>query len=203
MHPLGSARARPDQADGRVVAEEVEVAEQRNGPANAAGEELVLQIMAVFGGAGAVAALPLLAAVAQGQAPVQLISLTFAFPLALVAVGRLQQRRHWQVAAGIVAALLAVLLAVQSGPTAFAVVVLLAVGAPLSLILVGKYLLDQDRIAAGAWLLSTSIALIAGFLAVANQLAGTIGAVAFVIVIGGFIALQRLRYVARNGAARG
>ena len=179
------------------------MAEQRNGPANAAGEELVLQIMAVFGGAGAVAALPLLAAVAQGQAPVQLISLTFAFPLALVAVGRLQQRRHWQVAAGIVAALLAVLLAVQSGPTAFAVVVLLAVGAPLSLILVGKYLLDQDRIAAGAWLLSTSIALIAGFLAVANQLAGTIGAVAFVIVIGGFIALQRLRYVARNGAARG
>lgn len=179
------------------------MADQRSGPANAAGEEFVLQAMAVFGGAGAVAALPLLAAVTQGQAPVQVIVLTFAFPLALVAIGRLQQRRHWQIAAGVIAALLAVLLAVQSGPTAFAVVLLLAIGAPLSLILVGKYLLDQDRIAGGAWLLSTSIALIAGFLAVANELAGTIGAVAFVIVLGCAFALQRLRYTARSGPAKG
>lgn len=186
-----------------IDVEEIEVAGQGDEPANAAGEELVLQAMAVFGGAGAVAALPLLAAVTQGQAPVQVMVLTFAFPLALVATGRLQQRRHWQVAAGVIAALLAVLLAVQSGPTAFGVVLLLAIGAPLSLILVGKYLLDADRIAGGAWLLSTSIALIAGFLAVANELTGTVGAVAAVIVIGCLIALQRLRYAARSGSARG
>lgn len=175
--------------------------EQRSDPDNPPGEELALQVMAVVGGAGAVIALPLLTAAINDQAPTQVITLTFAFPLALVSVGRLRGHRHWQIAAGVVAALVALLLVVRSGPTAFAVVALLALGAPLSLILVGKYLLDNDRIGGAAWLLSTSIALIAGFLALANDLAGTVGAVLFVVAVGCAIALQRLRAAARRGPA--
>ncbi len=169
------------------------MAEPRKQPANARGEEFVLQGMAVVGGAGAVIALPLLAAAAQDEAPVQVIVLTFALPIALVAVGRLREHRVMQIAAAVVAAVVAVLLAVGTGPTAFLAVLLLAVGAPVSLVLVGRYLLERDRLAGGAWLLAVTIALITGFLTLGAGAGGGVGAVLAATFAGCAIALFRLR----------
>ncbi|GEM_PF-5907108 len=174
-----------------------------DGPANPEGEEIALQVMAVAGGAGAVVALPLLTAAINDQAPVQVIALAFAFPLALVAVGRLRQQRHWQIAAGVIAAVVAVLLAISTPVTAFGAVLLLAVGAPMSLVLVGRYLLDHDRVAAGAWLGCATIALIAGFLAVANEVPGTAGGILLVVLVGCAVAMQRLRAAVRGGSRPG
>ena len=173
--------------------------EQRDGsvspkrPANPAGEELALQVMAVLGGGGAVIALPLLAAAIAGQAPAQVTALVFAFPLALATVGRLREQRHWQVAAAVVAVVVAVLLVVASTITAVSVVLLLLVGAPMSLVLIGRYLLDQDRLAGVAWLVCTSIALLIGLLALGYEIPGAGGAMSLIALAGCLLALYRVR----------
>jgi hypothetical protein len=174
------------------------MAEGRQGPANPAGEELALQVMAVIGGAGAVVALPLLAAAANDQAPVQVIALTFAFPLALVAVGRLRAQRHWQIAAGVLTVVIALLLTIRADITAMGAVLILAVGAPMSLVLVGRYLLEHDRLAGAAWLFCTSVAVIAGFLAIGARVGGVVGAILLLVFVGSAIALQRLRASGRD-----
>lgn len=176
------------------------MAAEREGPVNSPAEEFALQVMALVGGAGAVVALPLLVAAANDQAPAQVTALVFAFPLTLVSVGRLTDRRHWQITAGALTAVIAVLLVVSTNVTALLTVLLLAIGAPMSLILVGRYLLDHDRVAAGVWLLCLSIALIAGFLAVANAVTGIVGGVLLLVVVGCVAALQRLRVLGRHRA---
>jgi hypothetical protein len=153
-------------------------------------EEFVLQIMAVLGGSGAVAALPLLATIVAGQAPPQLQLIVFAFPLALAAVGRLREKRSWQIAAAVLVVLLVVAFLFSIGELA---VLLLAAGAIGSLILVGKYLLDHDRIAGGAWLAAGSIATIGGFAALAAGATGVAATVGVVVLLGAAIALARLR----------
>ncbi len=153
-------------------------------------EEFVLQVMAVLGGSGAVAALPLLATIIAGQAPPQLQLIVFAFPLALASVGRLREQRSWQIAAAVIVALLVVAFLFNIGILA---VVLLAVGAVGSLIVVGKYLLDHDRIAGGAWLAAGSIATIGGFAALAAGATGVAASVGVVVMLGGAVALARLR----------
>jgi hypothetical protein len=174
------------------------VAEGREGPANPAGEEIALQVMAVLGGAGAVVALPLLAAAATGQAPVQVIALTFAFPLTLVAVGRLRAQRHWQITAGVLTVVIALLLTIRADVTAIGAILILAVGAPMSLVLVGRYLLEHDRVAGSAWLFCTSVAVVAGFLAIGAGVGGVVGAILLLVAVGSVIALQRLRAKARE-----
>lgn len=173
----------------------------RQGPANPQGEELALQVMAVFGGAGAIAALPLLAAQAEGIAPAQVVALVFAFPVALIAVGRLREMPWAQRTGAVMAGLLAATLLFSSlaagtliaSVLATAVPGLLAIGAVVCLVLVGKYLLDHDRLGGGVWLTTSSIALIGGFLAVGAGLAGAVGGVMLVLLVGCAVALQRLR----------
>lgn len=158
-------------------------------------EEFVLQIMAVLGGSGAVAALPLLATILAGQAPPQLQLIVFAFPLALASVGRLRENRSWQIAAAVIVALLVVAFLFNIGILA---VVLLGVGAVGALIVVGKYLLDNDRIAGGAWLGAGSIATIGGFAALAAGATGVAASVGVVVMLGAAVALARLRSVRRH-----
>lgn len=153
-------------------------------------EEFALQVMAVLGGSGAVAALPLLASVAAGQAPAQLQLIVFAFPLALASVGRLREIRWWQVTAAVLVALLVAAFLLNIGQLA---VLLLGIGAVGSLIVVGKYLLDRDRIAGGAWLAAGSIATIGGFAGLAAGADGVAGAVGAVMVLGAAVAVIRLR----------
>jgi hypothetical protein len=171
-------------------------------PANPAGEELALQIMAVVGGAGAVVALPLLIAVMQERAPIQVLALTFAFPLALATVGRLRDQRTLQVVAAVVAALIVLLLglsAMVAGSGTLATMLgstvmwLLALGAPASMIVVGRYLLGQDRFGGLAWLSCTALGLILGFVAVTNALSGMVPVVLLVVLVGSGIAVKRLR----------
>lgn len=155
-------------------------------------EEFILQVMAVLGGSGAVAALPLLATIIAGQAPPQLQLIVFAFPLALASVGRLRENRSWQIAAAVIVGLLVVAFLFNIGVLA---VVLLAVGAIGSLIVVGKYLLDNDRVAGGAWLGAGSIATIGGFAALAAGATGVAASVGVVVILGAAVALARLRSV--------
>lgn len=164
---------------------------QARGPqASRSSEEFALQIMAVLGGSGAVAALPLLASITAGQAPTQLQLIVFAFPLALASVGRLREIRWWQITAAVVVVLLVIAFLFNIGQLA---VLLLGMGAVGSLVVVGKYLLDRDRIAGGAWLVAGSIALIGGFAGLAVGAAGVAAAVGAVMVLGTAIALIRLR----------
>lgn len=153
-------------------------------------EEFALQVMAVLGGSGAVAALPLLSSVAAGEAPTQLQLIVFAFPLALASVGRLREIRWWQITAAVVVALLVIAFLFNVGQLA---VLLLGIGAVGSLVVVGSYLLARDRIAGGAWLAAGSIAMIGGFAGLAAGADGVAGAVGAVTVLGAAIALIRLR----------
>lgn len=159
-------------------------------PGSRSSEEFALQVMAVLGGSGAVAALPLLASITGGQAPTQLQLIVFAFPLALASVGRLREIQWWQVTAAVVVVLLVVAFLFNIGELA---VLLLGMGAVGSLVVVGRYLLDRDRIAGGAWLIAGSIALIGGFAGLAAGVEGVAAAVGAVMVLGTAVALIRLR----------
>ena len=182
------------------------MAKDRGQPGNPQAEELALQIMALFGGAGAVAALPLLVALTEGRAPQQILALVFAFPIALIAIGRLQERAWAQrlgaVAAGLLAATLlfsrAVAGTLLGTVLSTAVPGILALGALLAMVLVGKYALEEDRLGGGVWLMCTSIALIGGFLGLGAGVGGVVGAVGLILLLGCAIALQRLRVKARE-----
>lgn len=155
-------------------------------------EELVLQAMAILGGSGAVAALPLLSAIATGEAPPQLQLIVFSFPLALAAVGRLRGIRWWQITAAAFAAVL--VLSMMFAPSV--AVLLIAAGAIGALVTVGRYLLDHDRIGAGVWLTTGSVAVIGGFTGLGAGASGVAAGVAVVVVAGAAVALLRLRRVA-------
>lgn len=160
----------------------------RSGPP----EELALQVLAVLGGSGAVAALPLLSAIATGAAPPQLQLIVFSFPLALAAVGRLRGIRWWQstAAAFAIALVLAMMFAASLA------VLLIAAGAVGALVTVGKYLLDHDRLGAGVWLTTGSVAVIGGFSGLGARASGVATGVAVVMIAGAVVALQRLRRAA-------
>lgn len=173
-------------------------------------EELALQIMALFGGAGAVAALPLLVALTEGRAPQQVLALVFAFPLAMIAIGRLDDRpwaqRVGAIAAGLLAATLlfsrAIAGTLAGTILSTAVPGILALGALVAMVLVGRYALEQDRLGGGVWLIATSIALIGGFLGLGAGAGGVVGAIGGVLLLGCAVALQRLRVQARQRRER-
>ena len=185
------------------------MATERSQPGNPQAEELALQVMALFGGAGAVAALPLLVALTQGRAPQQVLALVFAFPLAFIAVGRLTGRawpqRVGAIAAGVLAATLlfsrAIAGTLAGDILSTAVPGMLALGALVAMVLVGRYALEEDRVGGGVWLMSTSIALIGGFLGLGADVGGVVAAVGLVLFVGCAIGLQRLRFRARQRAS--
>lgn len=159
-----------------------------------------LLLPATVFGMTAIIALPLSATAGAWLVPL----LVFATPIVLVLAGRMRAQPGL-VAAGAVLALLLIAIAllprvgVEVGAIANLAPFVLLVGPVVAVIAVGLPLRDRDLIAAAGFLLSGTIAVIAGFAA-----AGTPGAAALVVgvgLVGCAIVAVRLRSsrIAGNG----
>lgn len=139
-----------------------------------------LLLAATVVGMAAIIALPLSATAGAWLAPL----LVFATPIVLVLAGRMRAQPGLAVAGAVLAVLLLVLAIlaradVDVGAVANLAPFVLLVGPVVAVIAVGLPLRDRDVVAAAGFLLSGTIAVIAGFAA-----AGTPGAALLVVGVG-------------------
>lgn len=151
-------------------------------------------------GMAAILALPLSATPAGGIVPV----LVFATPITLVLVGMLHHHRGVIIAGAVLALVLLVLAmaavsGVETGLLANLAPLVLLVGPVIAVIAVGRPLREVDVVAAAGFLISATIAVIAGF--AAAQTPGAAGLVLGVGLLGFTIVAARIGR--RDPAGRG
>ena len=159
---------------------------------DATASEHRLLLLAAAAGMGAIIALPL-----SVSAPGPSVLLVFAVPLMLALVGRIRAQPNLVVTAVIVLLMVASAVFLQNDLLSLLAVVVLFAGPILAVILVGTLLRDQDQVAAGAFLLGGTIAVVAGFTITGISRQGASLIVALVALVSLGITAGRL---SRSGA---
>lgn len=117
-----------------------------------------LIMLSTVAGMGAIIALPL-----SVSAPGVSVLLVFSVPLMLAVVGRLRSQPALVGSAVVVLLMVGAAVLLQVDALSLLAVVVLFAGPILAVILVGTLLRERDQVAAGAFLLGGTIAVVAGF----------------------------------------